>query len=432
MAVVYRAAAVAATDRAETAPPVSRRLALATCTLLTAVGANPVHAATASDDWTVDSSWLSYREGNGRVTVNKQLATMTRERDERRLSVTLVHDAMSGASPSGAIRSNDSVATFTSASSSSGFAAQGTGGDYSLIGFEDRRVQVGVDHERPLNRQLSLTVGGVVSTEDDYDSLGSSVGLTRESDDKVHAVNIGLAFTHDTIYRSDTRGTPRPLGDITLLESWGEGERNSVDGLLGYTRILNPRTIVQGNLSYGVSSGYHSDPYKIISAADDNDRIIANFHDSRPGTRQRAALFGKLVHQLDGSDDSIQGSYRLYTDSWGIRSHTAEMRYHHKLTRRQSLEPHLRLYLQSEADFYQRKLAVTETLDPILPADGYASADYRLDQMTSATAGMKYQFQYSPTTSFRLRTAYIAQRFATADYGSNDAVVVQTSVNFAF
>lgn len=411
---------------------VSRRLALATCTLLTAVGANPVHAVDSGDDWTVDSSWLSYREDNGRVAVSKQLATMTRERDDQRLSVSVVHDAMSGASPSGAIRSNDSVATFTSASSSGGFAAQGSNGDYSLIGFEDRRVQLGVDHERPLNRQLSLKVGGVVSTEDDYDSLGSSVGLTRESADKVHAIDVGLAFTHDTIFRSDTAGTPRPLGDINILESWGEGERNSVDGLLGYTRILNARTIVQGNLSYGVSSGYHSDPYKIISAADENDRIIANFHDSRPGTRQRTALYGKLVHKLADSDDSIQGSYRLYSDSWGIRSHTADLRYHHKLTRRQSLEPHLRLYLQSEADFYYRKLDVNETLDPILPADGYASADYRLDRMTSATAGVKYQFQYNTSTSFRLRTAYIAQRFATADYDRNDAVVIQTSVNFAF
>jgi hypothetical protein len=405
-----------------------KQLGMAVCTLLAAGNSG---AQSADSPWQVDTSYLSYVEADNRVSVSKTLANLSRQNDRGSMTVSLVHDTMSGASPTGAIRSSDSAVTYTSASGGNGFSADSTG-DYSKSAFEDTRIQAGLTLEREQSRGLSLSYGGVVSRESDYDSFGGSVGVAKESSDKLSTFNIGLAMTIDSIYRSDTGGTPEPLGNLQQERPYSEGSRNTTDVLLGVTRVLNRQTLAQFNLSFGLSEGYHSDPYKIISAADPEDRIIANYHDSRPDSRLRTSVFGKVVHQLNDSEHSMHLSYRLYQDDWGIQSHTADLRYRHQLTRRQYLEPHIRVYRQTQADFYQRKLSVDEGLNPILPEDGFASADYRLDAMTSATWGMKYGLALNPNTEIRVRAEYLDQSFSTADYEKNTAVVFQTSLKYRF
>ncbi|MFK7855850.1 MAG: DUF3570 domain-containing protein [Granulosicoccus sp.] len=404
------------------------KLGLAACTLVAAGSAN---TQAADGPWQVDTSYLSYVEADDRVAVSKTLANLTRQDERGTLNVNLVHDTMSGASPTGAIRSTDSAVTYTSASGGTGFNA-GSGGDYSMSSFEDTRIQAGLGWEKEQRRGLTINYGGAVSNESDYESFGGNVGVSRESNDGITTFSGGLALTADTIYRSDTGGTPEPLGNTEQPRPYSAGTRNTVDGLLGITRVLNKQTLAQFNVSFGLSKGYHSDPYKIISAADEQDRILANFHDSRPQSRLRTSALAKVVHQLRGSKNSVHLSYRLYQDDWGVQSHTADLRYRHQLTKRQYLEPHARLYRQTQADFYQRKLSVDEGLNPILPEDGFASSDYRLDAMTSATLGMKYGLALTSNADFRIRAEYLDQSFSTADYSKNTAVIFQTSLRYRF
>ncbi len=404
------------------------KLGLAVCTLLAASNSD---AQSTDSPWQVDTSYLSYVEADERVSVSKTLASLSRQNDRGSMTVNLVHDTMSGASPTGAIRSSNSAVTYTSASGGNGFSADNSG-DYSKSAFEDTRIQAGLTLEREHSRGLTFSYGGAVSRESDYDSLGGSIGAVKESSDKLTTYNAGLAMTFDTIYRSDTGGTPEPLGNLQQELPYSEGSRDTTDFLLGVTRVLNRQTLAQFNVSFGLSDGYHSDPYKIISAADEEDRIIANFHDSRPNSRLRTSVFAKVVHQLSDSEHSVHLSYRLYQDDWGIQSHTADLRYRHQLTSRQYLEPHVRLYRQTQADFYSRKLSVDEGLNPIMPEDGYASADYRLDAMTSATLGIKYGVALTSNMDLRLRAEYLDQAFSTADYEKNSAVVFQTSLKYRF
>lgn len=410
---------------------VQTRLSLAACTLIAAGGVQPGIAADSEPQavWVVDTSHLYYSESDERVTVSKTLASLRREHDEGALSVTLVHDTMSGASPTGAIASGNSAVSYTSAS---GGETRSANGDYSLSAFDDTRIQAGLGVDRELSRGLTLSYGGAVSSESDYESYGANIALARDSSDKSITYSAGLAFTFDSIFRSDTGGTPEPLGNVQSERPYTEASRDTVDVLLGVSHVLNRQTLAQLNVSFGASNGYHSDPYKIISAAGDDERILANFHDSRPESRFRTSLNGKLVHQLSDSTNTIKLAYRLYLDDWGIQSHTADFRYRHQLSKRHYLEPHVRLYRQTEADFYQRKLAVDGGLNPVLPEDDLASADYRLDAMTSTTLGIKYGVRLTPKTELRLRAEYLDQIFSTADYGHGSAVIMQTSFKIRF
>lgn len=378
-------------------------------------------------EWEVDSSHLSYSESDDRVSVSKTLIDLTQRRDQTTLSVGLVNDTMSGASPTGAIRSSDSAVTYTGASGSAA-----TESNYAKSHFDDQRRQVSLGVEHRHENDLVMNYGGAVSRESDFDSFGVNISAAKTTRHKAGTYLLGLAYTQDTIYRSDTGTTPEPLSNMQSRREYSEGERTSVEALLGYTHVLNRRTLAQMNMTVSRSQGYHTDPYKIISAADANDRILANFYEARPDSRLRTSLFGKLVHQRRDSKDSLHTSYRFYLDDWGVSSHTVGFRYRHVLSDRQYIEPAIRLYSQSDADFYQRKLQVDEGNNPVIPDEGIASADYRLDSLRSTTLGINYGFSPTPATRLRLRAEYLAQRFSTADFSSMSAVILQASFSISF
>lgn len=402
----------------------AQQLSLAACTLIAAGQSSD--SAAQEQPWEIDTSYLSYSETD-RVTVSKTLANLARVTRRGTVSVELVHDTISGTSPTGAVKGDFSAVTFSTVSGD----ANGDG-DFSKSDFSDTRIRAGLGWEQEARRGVTFNVGGALSQESDYESYGFNVGVSKDSDDKLQTFNASLAVTSDSIFRSDTGNTPQPLGNAQQDLPFSKGSRTTIDGLIGMTQVLNRTTVAQANLAVGLSQGYHSDPYKIISAADENNNVLANFHDSRPKSRLRTSLFGKIVHQLAQTKNSVHASYRLYLDDWGVQSHTADFRYRHQLPRQQYLEPHIRLYRQSAADFYQRKLAVDEGFNPVLPEDGFASADYRLDAMTSSTLGLKYGIAVTPTLDWRIRAAYIDQSFNSADYDSNTAVILQTSLKYRF
>ena len=115
-------------------------------------------------DWNVDTAWLSYVESDDRVAVAKSIGTLTRATGDGSLGITLVHDTMSGASPTGAVRSDDPAVTYTGvsggASGGAGFEAGGGGGDGTMGQFEDTRLQAALQREQSLRRSLTLSYGG--------------------------------------------------------------------------------------------------------------------------------------------------------------------------------------------------------------------------------------------------------------------------------
>jgi len=67
-----------------------------------------------------------------------------------------------------------------------------------------------------------------------------------------------------------------------------------------------------------------------------------------------------------------------------------------------------------------------------MPDSGFASADYRLDSMHSITFGMKFGVDLTRKAQLRFRAEYLDQSFKSADYGSNSAVILQTSFRYLF
>ncbi len=174
-------------------------------------------------------------------------------------------------------------------------------------------------------------------------------------------------------------------------------DKLTVDFLLGLTQVINSNSLFQINYSVSLSDGYLNDPFKIISVVDgttgrpvveDADSNLSRVvFENRPDSRLKNALYGLYKHYFSG--DVLEASYRFVLDDFGTDSHTIDLRYRWKLNETFYLQPHVRLYQQSAADFYT-PFFVAGTEPVAGDSSSEASADYRLGKLNSYTFGVEF------------------------------------------
>lgn len=399
-------------------------LAAATCALL---GGPTAHAEGEPGTWRIDTAVLYYGESDGRVQAVEPVISATRYfANEKTFNTKLVVDTLTGASPSGATPAGEAL-TYTKPSGNGSYTVE-AGEDALDPSFRDTRVALSVAWNSPINREWTYSTSLYGSNEYDYQSLGLSGTVSRYFNLKNTQLTLGISASSDSI--DPVGGKPvalsrQPLRDTdgfaeAFAASRGESSDSKTlfDFLIGVNQVINKRTIMQFNYSVSSSDGYLTDPYKILSVIDDSagERYGSNARDtdgapifvyeSRPDSRLKQAFYWQTKYMFQ-SGNVLDGSYRFMTDDWGISSHTFDVKYRWELEN-SYWEPHLRYYLQSEADFYRRYLTASE-FDAGLAAIEHASADYRLGELTSTTIGLKYGRKLSGDNEMSLRLEYYLQ-----------------------
>ncbi|SHG58046.1 Protein of unknown function [Marinomonas polaris DSM 16579] len=399
--------AVAVTKNTHKNRDLAQLLTAASCALIG--GISP--SVNAADSWDVDSAFLLYSESDGRVSAAEPVISATKNYDEEtKLTFKIAADTLTGASPNGATPS-DHVQTFTSPSGKGSYDA--AAGEQPLDDtFKDTRIALSTNWSAPIDRDWAYGVGGYLSKEHDYQSLGVNGSLSRYLNQKNTTLTLGLNLSSDTV--NPEGGVPTGLVQVPLNNSDSEftqrtdsDNKSLVDAVFGITQIINRKTIMQFNYSLSTSSGYLTDPYKIISVIDDNagTNFGGNFqsgsrdlylYEKRPDSRLKQSIYWQTKYQFD-NDDILDVSYRYMFDDWGINSHTIDAKYRIHFDN-QYLEPQLRWYTQSKADFYHRYLNSSDYTN----AD-FASADYRLGDLDTYTLGLKYGYKFADETEFYTR-----------------------------
>jgi hypothetical protein len=379
--------------------PIGSSLAAATCGLLGALPSAPV-AAQDVTDWDVDSSVLFYGEDNDRVKDVSLDVSVRRALDEdRSFNMSLTVDSLTGATPNGAVPAG-AVQTFTGASGGESYSIQP--GEVPLDPtFLDTRIALSASWQQTFGDANRWSIGFSSSDEYDYLHLGVNARLERDFNLKNTTVYLGAAYAQDEI--SAVGGAPiglsPMLGEAEDEDEDGDGYRGGgkqdkdvMDVLVGVTQILSRRDLIEVAYSYGQSDGYLTDPYKILSVVDPvtgtpvagavGELPYLYLYEKRPDTRAKQSLFAEWRHAFDR--DSLALNVRYMTDDWGVDSQTVETRYRWNISERSFLEPHLRYYSQSAADFYRTVLFDGD------PLPEFASADYRLADMDAYTIGAKY------------------------------------------
>lgn len=389
-------------------------LTLACCTLLH----TSTEASELMEDVDIDTAVLYYSESDGRVSLIEPVVKMTSELNEDEVvSLQLVFDALTGASPNGAQESNIAQ-TFTSPSGKRTYTTPA--GELPLDDFfRDSRLAVTGSYEKPIDRLRKNIWSANFSKEFDWLSLGGGYTYSQDFNQRNTTLSTGIGLTADTI--SPIGGTPTPLAAMAPPASpqlkGGDESRSSVDLMIGITQVLSRKTITQLNLGISQSSGYHTDPFKIVSLIDDNPGPAYGqpngtyLFESRPDSRQRTTLYWKIAHHL--TEDVINFAYRYYTDDWGVDAHTMDLKYRWRLSERDYLQPHIRYYSQTAADFYRHSLLASEALPE------YVSADFRLGEFETMTYGIKYGHVLGKNNEISGRIEFMQQ---TGDSNPSDAI----------
>jgi hypothetical protein len=428
---------------------VSATLAAATCSLL---GSAPIAPVQAQEEptWDFDTALLYYGEDNDRVQDLSLSILGTRYfLDDRALTLGLTVDTLTGATPNGAIRQGVPQ-TFTRPSGSSAYTVPAS--ELPLDDtFKDTRVALSAGWEQPLGRLWKTSVGFSGSFEYDYTHLGLNGSLSRDFNKRNTTVSAGLAIARDEW--DPVGGTPIPFAPMLDVgdtgNKTGTETKDVVDAVLGVTQVISRNLLVQLNYSFSNSSGYLSDPYKFLSLVDGTTgdtitRVPAagaegpshEFRfERRPDDRTKHSIYTQAKYYMGGK--VLDASYRYMTDDWDIDSHTLDLRLRWPLGERSYLEPHLRFYTQSEADFYT--ISLVDGVE--LPA--FASADYRLGSFDAVTAGLKYGWKTRGGSDMSVRAELyrqsgsipgdllIGNQVGRETYPDLDAIIVQFSYHFA-
>jgi len=432
-------------------------LAIATATLLgtgNLAQANTTSVANIEENsWEFDSAFLFYSEVD-RVSAGEAILNAKKTfADDEILNLKLTVDALTGASANGAV-AQPNVQTFTRPSGNGQYTI--TPGETPLDDtFHDMRVQINAQWTQPIAENYTASGGVHISNEYDYLSLGVNGNIAVDFNRKNSTFSAGLSYFQDTF--TPEGGIPKPFASMLVGDSnsstWGdefsttrinsEDTKTTTDILLGFTQVINRRMITQFNYSYSTVDGYLTDPFKIISVvngADATDSGITQdyLYESRPDTRIKQSLYAQSLYHFDSSVFDI--SYRYMWDDWDITSHTIDSRFRISLGdafgTESYLQPHFRFYQQSAAEFYRPFLIDGE------PLPTYASADYRIGEMTTFTVGLKYGLLVNNGHDLSFRLEYYRQTSTDAGfdepgalknvelYPTIDAIIAQVTYSF--
>jgi hypothetical protein len=326
---------------------------LATGSLIVALHLLPLNKARAQNH--ADYRYELYKEENGRIEVQTHSALTELElKSWLSLKAEVIYDAISGATPTGAL------------------PAAGTH-KVPTVEIDDDRyagvIEVGMKY-----RNITFRPQYAYSDESDYRSISAGLNASIDLNQKNTTMNLGVSHNWDTII--PTEGT-----FLTTEET-----RDTTDLLVGLTQLLGPKMFLTANFTYGFGTGYFSDPYKGVQFTGYPDPATV-FPENRPSRRDKEIIYLALTRAFDPLHGSAELSYRLYHDSFGIDAHTLGFTWLQKLGSKVVLAPTFRFYNQSAADFYAPSfpgdLSVSSAGIP-----RHYSSDYRMSDFHAFTYGV--------------------------------------------
>ncbi len=383
-------------------------LMAAACALLVQPAQSQEAVTLASDDekpLQVDAGVLYYKESAGRIQSYDAIVTLRKDfGDEHILGLNGAYDSLSGGSPTGAVPTK-AAQTFATPSGTSLKATNGAPVTYTTssgrkvaqletvtvytvstgalpldTGFHDQRVAGDLSWSQPFEQNNHVALGGHLSHEQDFQSISGNASFSRDFNAK--NTTLGLSGNAEFDKVSPVGGVPVFGSDYTQLLKGGDRNKQVTGGQLGLTQVLARNWITQLNLSYDSSSGYLTDPYKIVSVINTLGVATGYRYESRPESRSRRSIY--LGNKVALGRTVLDISLRHGTDDWGSSNDTVDARYRIPLLGDDLyIEPHLRYYQQTAADFYSLFVSSAAAIPT------YLSADPRLAAFSAKTVGFK-------------------------------------------
>jgi hypothetical protein len=161
--------------------------------------------------------------------------------------------------------------------------------------------------------------------------------------------------------------------------------RQNIDMTAVWTQSLDPKTQTQLGVEVNTVRGFQANPYRHVYSG---GQILPETH---PEARLRQAAFAQVDRYL-GTRSSLSLGGRYYGDDWGVHAGSFDVLFNQYIGDRFIVRYRYRYHTQTAASFYRD---LYESVDGV---DGYRTADYKLQQMSSNLFGIKVSVPFEGTT----------------------------------
>lgn len=217
----------------------------------------------------------------------------------------------------------------------------------SVYKEERKQYSVGFDY---LRGKTTYSLNYTNSEENDYEASTASFGLSQDLFGDLTTISMGFSRGSDKVRRTipDPNSPQARIVDPSFdedLDKWSYS--------VGISQILTKSLIMSVGLETITDEGYLNNPYRAFRYIDPNDTTQYRLATEKyPHTHTSNAVALNSRYFLPWRAVAY-GTYRFYTDTWGIRSDTGQIGYTHPLKGTPwTFDASFRYYQQDHADFY--------------------------------------------------------------------------------
>ena len=214
--------------------------------------------------------------------------------------------------------------------------------------YKEERTQYGLSLDY-LRGKTTYSLNFTSSEENDYEAETITFGIAQDLFGDLTTITMGFSKGADTVMRTTSDPTTgRRIVDPTFahdIDRWSYR--------VGISQILTKSMLATLGLEVITDEGYLNNPYRSYRYLEPTDtRLFALATELYPRTRTSNAVALNAKYFLPYRA-ALQGGYRFFTDTWGIKANTFSVGYTHPLGGTPFIfEISYRFYDQGAADFY--------------------------------------------------------------------------------
>jgi hypothetical protein len=244
----------------------------------------------------------------------------------------------------------------------------------------------------------TISGGYTWGNESDYRSHTLRLALLLDLFNHNTQLSGGYSHSFDSVCDLAQAGVPlllrqpldRSLGCFSGISALTEEPLNIDTAEASLTQTLTPKWLLSLIGTYQHLDGFQSNPYRTVRLSGG----LFQAQESHPDLRHRGSLTLRLRYAVAKLSASLGADVRLYRDSWGVQSITAEINWEQPF---QKDKPDWRFgarargYLQSGAVFY-RDAGNADSYDRAGPAGMFFTADQALAPLADLLIGVNASY----------------------------------------
>lgn len=246
--------------------------------------------------------------------------------------------------------------------------------------YEEERKQKSISFDY-LHGKSTYSMGVIDSKESDYVADTAYFGLSQDMFGDLTTVSLTYKRGWNDVFRNVKLADGSKVRDPTFADN-----ADTRGYAIGLTQILTRNLILGVNYEVLTDEGFLNSPYRSVRFSDG----LGGFQLEReiyPRTHTSNAASVRLKYYLPYRA-SLDGSYRFFTDTWGVNAWNVDMMYTQPLWKRWVFDGHLRYYKQTAADFYA-------DLFPRAQSQNFLARDKELATYDAITVGVQATYDFT-------------------------------------